>query len=256
MGIQGKIVWHDLMTSDLERARQFYGELFGWRTKDEGGWSFITPADDDKHFGTLMTLPAPNMPPHWVPYLAVADLDAAMAAIPAAGGKLHTAKMKAGTTGTFAIAADPQGASFTAWQYAEGHAPPDVETIPGTGHFCWDELLTSDVAAAQAFYGKVCGYETEKMPMPGMDYSLFLREAKTAEGKRRQAAGLMALPQGVPHPFWASYVVVANCDATMERAKRLGATLPMPAMDVPAVGRFTTLLDPSMAAIGILQPSG
>jgi predicted enzyme related to lactoylglutathione lyase len=256
MSVQGKIVWHDLMTNDVEKARRFYSELFAWRIKDEGGWSFIYANDSDKHFGTVMSLPTPHMPPHWIPYFAVDNLDAAMTAITAAGGKLHTAKMNAGTTGTFAIAADPQGASFTAWQYAAGHEEKESEAQPKAGHFCWDELLTSDTAAAQAFYTKVFGYGTDKMTMPGMDYSIFLRQAKKADGKPWQAAGMMKLPQGVPHPFWESYVVVDNCDASMEKAKRLGAALPMPAMDIPSVGRFTTILDPSMAALGILQPAG
>ena len=256
MSVQGRIVWHDLMTNDVEKARRFYGELFAWRIKEEGHWSLIYAAEGDEHFGAVMPIQGPpSTPPHWIPYLAVKNLDAAIAAIPAAGGRLRTGKMNAGKTGTFAVAADPQGASFTAWQYTEGEGKPESDASPATGHFCWDELLTSDTVAAEAFYGKVFGYGVEKMPLPGIEYSLFLREAKNAKGNRRQAAGLMKLPPGVPHPFWMSYVVVASCDATMEKAKRLGATLPMPALDVPTVGRFTTILDTSMAAIGILQPS-
>ena len=255
MSVAGRIVWHDLMTNDVEGAKRFYAELFAWRIKTEGDWSFIYPAEGEHHFGTVMAMSGPARPSHWVPYVATPDLAAAMAAITAAGGKLHTGKIAAGKTGSFAIAGDPQGAVFTAWQYAEGEGKAESDARPAAGSFCWDELLTSDPAAAVAFYGKVFGFGTETMSMPGMDYTLLLRSAKGADGKPRQAGGLMKLPPGVPHPFWLSYVAVADCDQAMEKAKRLGATLPMPAIEVPNVGRFTTILDPSMAAIGVLGPN-
>jgi hypothetical protein len=256
MSVQGRIVWHDLMTRDVEKARRFYGELFAWRIKEEGHWNLIYGAEGDEHFGAVMPLDAGQpAPPHWVPYIAVQDLDAAVAAIPAAGGKLHTGKLPAGKTGTFVIAADPQGAAFTAWQYTGSDPKPEGDTPPKPGQFCWDELLTSDPAAAEAFYRKVFGFGVDRMSMPGMDYTILLRDAKRADGKPRQAAGMMKLPPGVPHPFWLSYVAVADCDASMEKARRLGATLPMPAIDLPGIGRFTTVLDPSMAAIGILGPN-
>jgi predicted enzyme related to lactoylglutathione lyase len=256
MSVAGRIVWHDLMTNDVERAKRFYAELFAWRIKTEGEWAFIYTAEGEDHCGTVMAMQGPPRPSHWVPYIAVEDLAVSMDAIKQAGGKLHTGKLAAGKTGTFAMAADPQGAVFTAWQYADGHAgKPESDTPPPAGHFCWDELLTSDPDAATAFYAKALGLGSEKMSMPGMDYTLLLRGAKRPDGKPRQAGGLMKLPPGVPHPLWLSYVAVADCDQTMERAKRLGATLPMPAIEVPNIGRFTTILDPSMAAIGILGPN-
>lgn len=256
MSVQGRVVWHDLMTTDVEGARRFYGELFGWRIKDEGHWNLIYPAVGEEHFGAVMPLDtAQPVLPHWVPYLAVEDLDAAIAAISSAEGKLRTGKLHAGKTGAFVVAADPQGAVFTAWQYTAGGSKPESDTPPTPGHFCWDEVLTSDPAAAEAFYRRIFGFGVRKMAMPGTDYTLFLRDAKRADGKPREAGGMMKLPPGVPRPFWLSYVTVADCDAAMEKAKRLGATLPMPAMDIPDVGRFTTLLDPSMAAIGILGPN-
>jgi predicted enzyme related to lactoylglutathione lyase len=54
--------------------------------------------------------------------------------------------------------------------------------------------------------------------------------------------------------FWMAYVAVPDCDATVTKAQRLGGKVPMPAMDIPDVGRFATILDPQMAAIAILQP--
>jgi hypothetical protein len=55
--------------------------------------------------------------------------------------------------------------------------------------------------------------------------------------------------------MWMPYVKVANTDATVAKAKELGATLQMPAETVPNVGRLAVFVDPLGAPLGILQPS-
>lgn len=255
MSVQGRVVWHDLNTSDLEKSKRFYSELFGWRLESAGEWALIHAADEKDHFGAMM-LPHAGTPSHWVPYFAVNDLDKVTAALPGAGGKLHLGKTPAGKTGEFAIAGDPQGAVFSAFQYTGGEPKPEQDTPPAPGHFCWDELLTADPDAAAKFYGSVLGLGTEHMEMPGMRYTLFLRDVKRTDGKPRQAAGMMKKPDMVPHTFWLSYVAVADCDQSMEKAKRLGATITSPPMEIPNVGRFSTLLDSTMAPIAILGPGG
>jgi len=55
--------------------------------------------------------------------------------------------------------------------------------------------------------------------------------------------------------MWMPYVKVASTDATVDRAKRLGATFKMPAETIPGVGRLVVLVDPLGAPLGILQPS-
>src|SRR6202021_749815 len=93
MSVAGRIVWHDLMTNDVEGARRFYAELFAWRIKTEGGWPFIYPPGGEDHSGAVMDMSGPPRPSHWVPYIAVENLAATMEAITGAGGKLHTGKI-------------------------------------------------------------------------------------------------------------------------------------------------------------------
>jgi predicted enzyme related to lactoylglutathione lyase len=255
MSVQGRVVWHDLNTTDVDASKRFYAELFAWSFKSEGQWDFIYKGSDaTKHFGLVMKVPVPNVPSHWAPYLTVTNIDAALAALGPADGKVIVPKMPAGKTGHFAYVQDPQGAVFALWQYADTKPNPEVDTPPPPGEFCWDELLTSDPEAAKKFYGQVVGYKFEQVEMPGMPYTLFTREAKRPDGKPRQAAGMMKMPPMIPHPFWLSYVSVANCDESTERAKRLGATITMPPTNIPNIGRFTTMLDPTMAPIAILGP--
>ena len=254
--VQGRVVWHDHNTTDLESAKRFYGELFSWSIKSEGQWHFIYSGSDQNHFGTINKLDGQHkIPSHWVPYFAVENIDHAIAAATKAGGKIQLPKTAAGKTGHFSYVMDPQQAVFALWQYGGESGPkPEMDGPPPAGQFCWDELITSDTASAETFYTTVIGYKTEHMEMPGMRYTLWLRDAKRPDGKPRQAAGMMKMPPGVPHPLWLSYVSVADCDASTERAKKLGATITSPPMDIPNVGRFTTMLDPTMAPIAILGP--
>jgi predicted enzyme related to lactoylglutathione lyase len=259
MSVQGRVVWHDLYSADVDKSKRFYGELFGWRIQPEGQWNFIYAGNEKDHFGMVAPLMRPGMPSHWLPYVAVENLDGAVGLVTKAGGKVHMGKTPAGKTGNFAVVADPQQATFVLWQYTEGQPKPEMDVMRSmaemAGHFCWDELLTSDPDAAEKFYGEVVGWEAEHMEMPGMRYTLLNRKEKRPDGKQRQGGGMMKMPPGVPHPFWLSYVAVADCDQSVEKAKKLGATITSPAMDIPNVGRFATMLDPTMAAIAVLGPN-
>ena len=120
--------------------------------------------------------------------------------------------------------------------------------------FFWNVLMTRDAASAQAFYGKVIGWEPSAMPMPGGaggDYHLW----KVGEG---MAGGMMEMagPQfeGVP-PHWMAYVHVEDVDAAAERATGAGGKVLAPPFDVPTVGRIAIIADPQGAALGLITPA-
>lgn len=197
--------------------------------------------------------PERKIPSHWLPYIAVTDLDAAVRKVTAAGGKLHVAKMEAGKTGVFSVAEDPTGAVFTLWQYTDGNGKSEVDAQLPPGRFCWDELITTNPAAAETFYTSVIGYGTQQMVMPQLTYTLWERkDALRPDGKPRQAGGMMPAPPGVPHSHWLAYVWVGDCDAATEKAQRLGAQVLVPPNDIPNVGRFACFLDPTKAAFAVL----
>jgi predicted enzyme related to lactoylglutathione lyase len=63
-----------------------------------------------------------------------------------------------------------------------------------------------------------------------------------------------SIPAQVP-PFWLVYFAVTDCDGMVAKAKQLGANVTVEPADVPNVGRFAVVMDPSGAAFGFLQPA-
>ena len=120
------------------------------------------------------------------------------------------------------------------------------------GRFVWYELMTTDLPAARAFYGRVVGWNTVDAKMPGMDYWMFAAGEKTV-------AGAMTLPEearkmGAP-PSWMGYVAVPDVDASAARATAKGGAVHVPPMDIPGVGRFAIIADPQGAAIALFKSS-
>lgn len=119
------------------------------------------------------------------------------------------------------------------------------------GNPCWYELTTSkgDLAAAEGFYGKALGWETQDSGMPDFAYHL-------ARSGGDMVAGLMEMPDdvaGMP-PMWMIYFAVDDADATARQIKDLGGSIHREPADIPGTGRFAIAADPQGAAFGILQP--
>jgi predicted enzyme related to lactoylglutathione lyase len=114
---------------------------------------------------------------------------------------------------------------------------------PGT--FSYAELATSDVAAAEDFYGRVFGWTFQEIPM-GDDmppyHPVFLGEL--------QVGALFASDQP---PHWNSYVTVGSADAAAARAAELGATVVAEAFDVMALGRMAVIADPSGGVLSLWE---
>ena len=115
------------------------------------------------------------------------------------------------------------------------------------GNFCWYELMSPDVEAAQAFYAGLLGWSAADSGTPGIDYRLFSIGGTNV-------AGLMAPPEGGPPPAWTGYVAVDDADAAADAVSRAGGTMHVPPTDIPNVGRFAIFTDPQGAKLAMLQP--
>ncbi len=245
----GRFVWHELHTTDRANVARFYAQLFGWETKEVSmghGEPYVLCLKDGQDFAGITKSMAPaNVPPHWLPYLGSEDVDATAEKVKKHGGKVATGPMDIPNIGRFAVAADPQGAHFALYKSLKPYpAEPPSGTAPPVGSFCWDELSTSDPAAAAKFYAAVFGYAVEESDTGSSGVYRILKRGD------RQTAGVMKTPPGAPAvPHWLAYVAVANVDESVRNAGELRAKTLMPPMDIPKIGRFGVIADPTGAAI-------
>lgn len=120
-------------------------------------------------------------------------------------------------------------------------------TTPGL--FSWNELVTTDVAGAKAFYSGLLGWTLEEKPMPEM--ALTYTMAKVGE---QYTGGIMAMPPelGDMPSMWGSYVTVADVDASARKAVELGGKVYKEPTDIPGVGRFCVVGDPQGAFLALI----
>lgn len=115
--------------------------------------------------------------------------------------------------------------------------------------FIWYDLTTPDMQASADFYAHVVGWNVRDSGMPGGAYSLL-----SANGI--DVGGLMPPPPGMDMPpVWTGYVYSADVDRDAARAATLGGRICSPASDIPGVGRFAVLADPSGAVFIAFKPN-
>lgn len=117
----GAISWSELTTSDVDAAKTFYGQLFGWSFEDapmEEMTYTMVKANGEEVAG-MMTIPAEAgpMPPAWGIYVTVDDVGAAAEKAVALGGKIFVPPMDIPEVGRFCVIGDPQGAFISMITY-------------------------------------------------------------------------------------------------------------------------------------------
>ena len=106
------------------------------------------------------------------------------------------------------------------------------------GKFVWFEHVSSDIAAARAFYERLFGWNTEMMAMPGGIAYAMIHNGEAGIGGYAQARA------GAPTQ-WLSYLSVDDVDSSYKAAIAAGAKSVVAPMDVGPVGRMATVADPT-----------
>jgi predicted enzyme related to lactoylglutathione lyase len=241
--VLGGPCWTELGTSDLEGAKGFYAELFGWRPETDprpeaGGYTMAHLGD--AAVAALSPLYQESQPVAWNVSFAVADADDAAQRVTEAGGTVILGPMDVFDVGRFAVALDPTGAAFQLWQ---ARAFPGAGLFNAPGALGWVELATRDTDRARDFYTTVFGW------------SVNASEWYTQWGLNGEDFGGMAdmgdrFPPEVP-PHWMPYFAVEDVDATAEVATGAGGTVVLAPTPIGDVRRIAVLRDPQGAAFGV-----
>jgi uncharacterized protein len=249
--------WIDLSSPDPDASAAFYRELMGWEAiepgpvEETGGYRMFQL--DGKNVAGLMGHMQEGQPTVWSTYVSVTDADATTAKAKSAGGTVVVEPMDVMDIGRMAFFSDPAGAMIGVWQ-PKAFAGADLVNEPNS--LCWNELLTRDVEAGKAFYPAVFGWG---MGRPQFDDA---PETYTVwEVNGQPVGGMMQMtddffPPEVP-PHWGVCFAVADCDATVAKAREHGATITYEPMDM-SLGRFAGMIDPQGASFTVMklaQPS-
>lgn len=248
----GAPCWIDLTTSDVDRAQDFYGTVFGWTFEsagpDYGG--YINAAKDGRAVAGLMANnPEWQAPDNWATYFHTADITAAVSAVTAAGASGCLQPMEVPDKGFMAAATDPSGAAFGLWQPLQHRG---FEVTGEAGAPVWHQLTTRDYRAAVDFYREVFGWRTEQVS----DTDEF--RYTTAWFDDQQLLGVMdgagCLPEGVPSQ-WNIFFGAENVDKTLQVITDNGGAVLREAEDTP-YGRLAAAADPTGVAFNLSSLEG
>ena len=248
----GTFSWADNNSTDPEGTKAFYQSLLGW-DKDEIPMDPVAPGATYTMFkregaytvglaGMMPQMREMGVPSHWTNYVTVDDVDALADVVKANGGTVLYGPADVFDSGRMMMIQDPTGAQLGLWEARNHIGAGIVNTV---GAMCWNELLTRDIAAAQAFYGALFGWEFCE---DENGYIRFLNKGRN-NGAMMQIDESMG---GMPS-VWQPYFTVADIDAAIEQAQTAGGTIIIPKTEAPGAGHFAYLADPAGAYFYIIQ---
>ncbi len=248
----GKIVWNDLITEDVDAARRFYGELFGWSFESASRRDdrpYVVARSGRALVAGIVQVPRPSggvSYSRWLPYASVNDVDAAVAKAKMEGGTVAVASRQVGI-GRVAVIVDAEGAVIGLARSRIGD-PDDSTTAPGPGRVVWTELLANDPEAASRFYARVIGYVPHTIERHGGPYILL-----SYGGVDR--AGIFRNPSEQAAPTWLTSFGVDDPVAAAARVQALGGKVILPVSPQLRDGTMALVEDPT-GAILILRKTG
>jgi predicted enzyme related to lactoylglutathione lyase len=247
---KGQFVWYEDMTKDPRGAISFYSDVVGWKTEPFQGSDYTMWVSQQGPLGGVMKpseeAAKAGAPASWLAHVQVDDVDATAARARQLGGKIFKEPTDIPTVGRFAVIADPQGAALSIFKPTGEMSLHDVSK---EGEFCWNELVTSDAAAASTFYSELFGWRiVEEMDMGPMGtYRVF------GVGDKRLGGIMTTAKDARTPPAWLFYTETSDLDAALRRATTKGAKVLNGPMEVPGGGRVAQLQDPQGAAFALHQ---
>jgi len=252
----GKIIWRDLLTNDPAASQQFYGELFGWTFESVGAASNLNSDSDYtliRHNGKLiggmidtLALNGRDDISQWIISMSVEEIDTRIETVNASGGKVMTPPTDLQDRGRLAVISDAEGALIGLLETRDGD-PRDSEA--GMGDFLWDELWTTDVENASAFFKSLTDLSAGAVDIDPDE--AVAREYSLLKAGDTPRVGIMPSPLDGLDPVWVSYLRVESPAAIASRVADLGGHIIVEAGPRPLGGEVAFIAGPSGAGIAL-----
>ncbi len=248
----GRFVWYELTTTDIETTKAFYASVVGWGTRDVSmpGLPYSLFTVGDVPVAGLMHLPEDarrtGAAPHWIGYVGVDSVDAAVDRIKQLGGTVRVPPTDVANISRFSVVVDPQMATLA---LVKGRKPGrEQSTELGTpGRVGWHELLAADWEKAFAFYQELFGWQKADAHVGAMGMYQQFSAGKETIG------GMFTKPPTVPLPLWLYYFNISNVEAAAKRVEAGGGQILYGPTEVPGGAWIVHCTDPLGAVFALVD---
>jgi predicted enzyme related to lactoylglutathione lyase len=251
----GKVIWADLVTPDLDGARKFYGELFGWTFHDvrlpktDSAVAYINDRPVAGLVHREMTTDQQRQPA-WLTYIAVGDVKTAKQVALAHGAKVLSDVRSYPKRGQQAIFADPQGAVFAVLASSSGDP---VDDLADPGEWIWSSLIAKDTDAEATFYQQIFGYEVFDASDDDDDQTDNDHFVLSTDDYARASVNPLSAKSTSGHAHWTNFIRVANVTDSAAKAVSLGGKILIPPHVDRSGGQIAIIADPSGAPVGLME---
>jgi predicted enzyme related to lactoylglutathione lyase len=245
----GRWVWAELITADVDRARDFYAALFGWsfETLGDGETAYTLISNAGVRIGGMLHQAAVEKAgprARWIGMISSEDVAASAARSVESGGDILVSPRMLGGRGSIALLTDSEGASFGVIQSDSGD-PPDL--FPANGEFLWRELWARDAVAMAEFYAFVAGVTPRQAAADGDKTEWHL-----LAGGYPRAGIVQEATEDLPSA-WLHYVRVDDLVAVLRQVTANGGEVVVAPDAAVRGGTVAIIVDPLGAALGLVE---
>jgi len=204
----GEFCWNELLVRDEAGAKKFYSAVFGWHTTafPGGDVKYTLWTNEGKNVGGLMQRPREDVPPHWLGYVTVSDVDATTRRVREAGGQVLMEPFDVPTVGRIAVFKDPQGADVGIIR------PRDGAATCSTNQIVWCDIPVKDLDRASRFYSAVLGAPVKQEQCEGMTFGLLPHAQESA------VSGCLSPAREGNEPSQTGALIYLNCQGRLDQA--------------------------------------
>ncbi|BDV39355.1 glyoxalase [Methylocystis bryophila] len=234
----------------MAEAKAFYAEVLGWTAREvsQAGRPYSLFAAADAPVAGCLPLPElAGASPHWLGYVGVDDVGAAVATTRELGGAVYVPPTEVPGSSRFSIIADPQGTTLGLIERLQQSPQELGKDLSLQGRVGWHELLAADYASAFDFYSALLGWrKRDRLDGYMGAYQNFAVRAQTI-------GGMFSKPPTLAHPFWLYYFNVADIDAAARRVEAARGAIYYGPIEAPGGACVLHCADSQGATFALLE---
>ncbi len=204
-----QVVWHDLITPNIQEAKAFYRSVFGWTFEDFllNGTNYVIISNHGKYIGGMIEIPSSDAS-IWIAAVSTENINNQVEKVVKNGGKVLLKPINIPGRGRQVILEGNQGEKFSFIQSSKGD--PELNSIIQNGNWLWMEFWADDTSKAQEFYDKAFHANIEKTTSDGKPYWIL-------KSKENKIGGMIQNPLTNVNSQWIPYIQMKNPSDILKR---------------------------------------